>query len=475
MREITADLSGDNWDFSEIGLDSLGTLPLSDLRSTHAGSDAELLPLPPAPNNPSPVRPRLPAVPPPSPPDERAMATPSQQNTTKSRPPPRPKGNAVVPPKHRPAKDTTTQSAPAGMTDGPSLLGCVGTLSLEKLAAKSRPKPKVRHKAAVLPKHQPVGDIPPPFPPPGTQMTCDASAMVSSVQPQPQNHPHPAPSADMTTFQRTAPTTSVVPVTEQPRVSAPSETCTSKRVPVQSKRNAIADAIGTNQPAFNNTSPKKGKRSGECAEGAKKSDLATKASLKCESFRVVSLEQDYSTLLPRLQTTVEADRRSTQDVSYSTPYPHVYVEPSMSAPPSYVASVEGSQLVPNEHVSEVRKWFGLAQEENKSLNLAYPPTPVVEAAEAGPAHTGQVQEPGSPTPSSLALSDYESLPEAPVAPHTPSVHSESYDPNDYDPPSALLQIQQELAPLFVPERVVDWLIEGLSPKTSTEEGVARSH
>ncbi|KAF8429845.1 hypothetical protein L210DRAFT_3652030 [Boletus edulis BED1] len=186
-------------------------------------------------------------------------------------------------------------------------------------------------------------------------------------------------------------------------------------------------------------------------------------------------EQDYSTLLPRLQTTVEADRRSTQDVSYCTPYSRVYVEPSMSAPPSYIASVEGSQLVPNEHVSEVREWFGPTQEENELLNLVYPPTPVVEAAEAGPAHIGQAQEPGSPIPSSLALSDYKSLPEAPVAPHAPSVRSESYDPNDYDPPSALLRIQQELAPLFMPERVVDWLVKGLSPKTSTEEGVARSH
>ncbi|KAG6375188.1 hypothetical protein JVT61DRAFT_3397 [Boletus reticuloceps] len=65
-------------------------------------------------------------------------------------------------------------------------------------------------------------------------------------------------------------TTSEAPVTEQPRVSVPSETRISKRIPVQSKWNAIADAIGTNQPAFVNTSPKKGKRSGECAEGAKK-------------------------------------------------------------------------------------------------------------------------------------------------------------------------------------------------------------
>ncbi|KAF8451150.1 hypothetical protein L210DRAFT_3500321 [Boletus edulis BED1] len=242
MREITADLSGDsNWDFSGIGLHSLGTPPLSDLRSTQFGdtdarSDAELLPLPPVPNNPSPVRPRLPAVPPPSSPgpDERATATPSQQKTTKSCPQPRPK-------------------------DGPSLLGCVGTSSLEKLTAKSRRKPRVKHNAAVLSEHQPAG---------GT--TCDASAMASSVQPQPQNYPHPASSTNTTTSQRTAPTTSAVPVTEQPHVSAPSETRTSKRVPVQSKQNAIADAIGTNQPAFIGTSPKKGKRSGECTEGAKK-------------------------------------------------------------------------------------------------------------------------------------------------------------------------------------------------------------
>ena len=123
--------------------------------------------------------------------------------------------------------------------------------------------------------------------------------------------------------------------------------------------------------------------------------------------------------------------------------------------------------MPNEHVSEVREWFGPTQEDNESLNLVYPPTPVVEAAEAGPAHIGQAQEPGSPTPPSLDLSDYESLPEAPAAPHAPSERSESYDPNDYDPP-ALLQIQQELAPLFVPERVVDWLVEGLVDRVRRE-------
>ncbi|KAF8139678.1 hypothetical protein EV363DRAFT_1444145 [Boletus edulis] len=280
MREITADLSRDsNWDFSGIGLHSLGTPPLSDLHSTQFGdtdarSDAELLPLPPVPNNPSPVRPHLPAIPPPSSPrpNECATATPSQQKTTKSCPQPRPKGNAVVPPKHRPARDTTksttvatksatavTKSATAGAIDDPSLLGCVGTSSLEESAAKSRRKPRVKHNAAVLPEHQLAG---------GT--TFDASATASSVQPQPQNHPHPAPSTNTTTSQWTAPTTSVVPVTKKPRVSAPSETRTSKRVPVQSKRNAISDAIRTNQSGFIGTSLKKGKRSGECVEGAKK-------------------------------------------------------------------------------------------------------------------------------------------------------------------------------------------------------------
>ncbi|KAF8133247.1 hypothetical protein EV363DRAFT_1448737 [Boletus edulis] len=164
------------------------------------------------------------------------------------------------------------------------------------------------------------------------------------------------------------------------------------------------------------------------------------------------------------------DEDNSQDVSYCSPYAYVCVQSSMSAPPSYIASVEGLSLVPNEHVSEVREWFGPTQEDNESLNLVYPPTPVVEAAEAPLT--------GSPTPPSLVISDYKSLPEAPVTPHAPSVCSESYDPNDYDPPSALLQIQQELAPLFVPERVVDWLVEGLvdrSIKTLTEESVARSH
>ncbi|KAG6375187.1 hypothetical protein JVT61DRAFT_3396 [Boletus reticuloceps] len=91
MRDITADLAGNNWDFSGIGLHSLGTLPVSDLHSTvtqfsdaDTGFNAELLPLSPIPNNPSPVRPCLPAVPPPSP-DEHAMVASSQQKPTKSR------------------------------------------------------------------------------------------------------------------------------------------------------------------------------------------------------------------------------------------------------------------------------------------------------------------------------------------------------------------------------------------------------
>ncbi|KAF8439291.1 hypothetical protein L210DRAFT_3646068 [Boletus edulis BED1] len=278
--------------------------------------------------------------------------------------------------------------------------------------------------------------------------------------------PNPPAVAPMSAL--TPPPTSVL--TPAPTTSAPHVPAIQAPVPAVTPSLALNTAVEERLPSKRG----QGKRTTQAQSASVTSPAATASIIMPLDIFNLAPRRSGRSVVPSTRNTVANQIGSiTPKQVRSRGYNAIYGAQDIflvSAPPSYIASVEGSSLVPNERVSEVREWFGPTQDD-ESLNLVYPPTPVVEAAEA------PLQ--GSPTPPSLALSDYESLPEAPVAPHAPSVRSEdSYDPNDYDPPSALLRIQQELAPLFVPERVVDWLVDGLvdrNTKASTEESVARRH
>jgi hypothetical protein len=120
MRSIDTDFSEDSWNFSEIRLELFEPPPVSHVQLTQfngttASSEPELPPLPPVEYNPSPTRPRLPAIPPSSPPKEQPQEA-QAKSTSKSRWEPIVKhSKAVVPPERLAAAETqVTPSAPTG-------------------------------------------------------------------------------------------------------------------------------------------------------------------------------------------------------------------------------------------------------------------------------------------------------------------------------------------------------------------------
>lgn len=154
MRNLDADFSRHNWNFSKINLGSFGIPPLSDLQFTQfpnvtTTSDPELPPLPPIQENPSPARSCLPPMPPSSPPDELPqVAQSSPKTSTKSHLKSIVKCNATAAPD--PLIMTKTLATLSTAASPPDKLPQSGQ-SGPKTSTKSHLKPRVKYSTAAAP------------------------------------------------------------------------------------------------------------------------------------------------------------------------------------------------------------------------------------------------------------------------------------------------------------------------------------
>ncbi|KAF8121441.1 hypothetical protein EV363DRAFT_1185904 [Boletus edulis] len=210
MTNIHPGLAGGGWNFSAIGLDvfdpNLHPPPQFD-----TVADPPLPPLPPVPQEITPGRPRLPAVPLPSP---LINGTPVNANNDTSRTRPKSRGrgrrNVASMPKSPLARKMAAKAlkpqdcAVSGIATGVGLSMIPPSNSTASVDLLQDPNPPLTQQA-------------------NASTSTDLSGMALPVIQHPLTQQNPAP-----------------PSTLRP----------SKRIPIQSKRNAMSDAIGTTRQTF---------------------------------------------------------------------------------------------------------------------------------------------------------------------------------------------------------------------------------